>query len=154
MAKKKLKARLPKRIAGVKVPKALRKGPLGQFLGSPAGQAMIVDGLVQAGRALVKADGRPGEALKAFAGSNLQPKGKPGKRHKGGKLGVAELAGGGALAVALQAAAKAFVEHLQQGPPPERRGGQDADTVPVGERGEEVRSFTRKTSPSSVAQAH
>jgi hypothetical protein len=40
------KAKLPKRIAGVKIPKRIRKGPLGQFLCSRAGQAMLAEALL------------------------------------------------------------------------------------------------------------
>ncbi|MGQ7792607.1 hypothetical protein ACUN0C_09380 [Faunimonas sp. B44] len=39
--KKKKKSGLPKTIAGVKIPKEIRKGAVGQFIASPAGQAMI-----------------------------------------------------------------------------------------------------------------
>jgi hypothetical protein len=35
------KNKLPKRILGVKVPKAIRRGAVGKVLGSPAGQALL-----------------------------------------------------------------------------------------------------------------
>lgn len=43
------KTKLPKRIAGVKIPKAIRKGPVGDFLNSSAGQMVIAEALVLAG---------------------------------------------------------------------------------------------------------
>ena len=46
------KAKVPKRIAGVKIPKKIRKGPIGQFLCSRTGQAMMAEALVIAGGAL------------------------------------------------------------------------------------------------------
>lgn len=49
MAKRKLK--LPKKIAGVKIPKAVRKGPVGQFLNSSAGQLLVAEALIAAGGA-------------------------------------------------------------------------------------------------------
>ena len=49
MAKSKLK--LPKRIAGVKIPKKIRKGPVGQFLNSSAGQLLVAEALIAAGGA-------------------------------------------------------------------------------------------------------
>ena len=49
MAKKKLK--LPKRIAGVKIPKTVRKGPVADFLNSPGGQELIAEMLTLAGAA-------------------------------------------------------------------------------------------------------
>ncbi len=49
MAKIKSKPFLPKRIAGVKVPKSVRKGPLGQLLASRTGQALLGEAIVTAG---------------------------------------------------------------------------------------------------------
>ena len=43
---KKLKIRLPKRVAGVKIPKAVRKGPIGDFLNSSGGQVILAQALV------------------------------------------------------------------------------------------------------------
>jgi hypothetical protein len=59
MAKKKKKAaRLPKRIAGVKIPKAVRKsgGALLGQVNTPLGRELIAAGLVAAGAALAKKD--------------------------------------------------------------------------------------------------
>ena len=47
MAKK--KRRLPKRIAGVKAPKWLRKGPLADLLTSRTGQALLAEAIMAAG---------------------------------------------------------------------------------------------------------
>jgi hypothetical protein len=41
--------KVPKRIAGVKIPKAVRKGPIGHFLNSSAGQRLIAEALLVAG---------------------------------------------------------------------------------------------------------
>jgi hypothetical protein len=46
---KKLKTKLPKRIAGVKIPKGIRKGPIGSFLSSSGGQLVIAEVLLAAG---------------------------------------------------------------------------------------------------------
>ena len=43
MAKKR---KVPKRIAGVKVPKAIRKGPIGDFLSSSGGQVVLAEVLL------------------------------------------------------------------------------------------------------------
>lgn len=56
MAKAKLK--LPKRIAGVKIPKKVRKGPVGQFLNSSAGQLLVAEALIAAGGAFVASTDR------------------------------------------------------------------------------------------------
>jgi len=55
MAKQKLK--LPKKIAGVKIPKAVRKGPVGQFLNSSAGQLLVAEALIAAGGAFFATEG-------------------------------------------------------------------------------------------------
>lgn len=51
MAKKKKKAKnhLPKRIAGVKVPKSVRRSRFGALLASPAGQALVAEAVLGAG---------------------------------------------------------------------------------------------------------
>jgi hypothetical protein len=47
--KKKNKSLLPKRIAGVKVPKAVRKGRFAELIASKAGQALIAETIMAAG---------------------------------------------------------------------------------------------------------
>lgn len=42
------KLKLPKRIAGIKIPKTIRKGPVRDFMSSPAGQLVIAEALVAA----------------------------------------------------------------------------------------------------------
>ena len=46
--KKRTKGLLPKRIAGVKVPRAVRKGRFGELLASQTGQALIAEALMGA----------------------------------------------------------------------------------------------------------
>jgi hypothetical protein len=61
------KLKIPKRIAGVKIPKSIRKGAVGQFLGSSAGQVLLAEALLLAGGALAgrRMNGEPaGEALR------------------------------------------------------------------------------------------
>ena len=50
-SKKKSKSVIPKRIAGVKVPKKARKGRFGELLASRTGQAMIARAILVAGEA-------------------------------------------------------------------------------------------------------
>jgi hypothetical protein len=49
---KKFKLRIPKRVAGVKIPKIVRKGPVAKFLNSSAGQLVLAEALVVVGGAL------------------------------------------------------------------------------------------------------
>jgi hypothetical protein len=46
MSKQRIK--IPKRVAGVKVPKPIRKGPIMDFINSTAGQALLAQALVAA----------------------------------------------------------------------------------------------------------
>jgi len=55
---------VPKRIAGMKVPKALRRGRVGRLLASPAGQALIVAAAARAGESLIGRDAQPGSAVR------------------------------------------------------------------------------------------
>lgn len=45
---KRIKVKLPKRVAGVKIPKAARKGPIADFLNSSGGQVLLAEALVLA----------------------------------------------------------------------------------------------------------
>ncbi len=40
------KIKLPKRVAGIKIPKVIRKGPLAEFLNSHAGQMILAEAVV------------------------------------------------------------------------------------------------------------
>jgi hypothetical protein len=45
---KKSRIKLPKRIAGLKIPKVVRKGPVMDFVNSSAGQRLLAEGLMAA----------------------------------------------------------------------------------------------------------
>jgi hypothetical protein len=47
---KALNVKVPKRIAGVKIPKTVRKGPVADFLNSSGGQVLIAEALLLAAR--------------------------------------------------------------------------------------------------------
>ena len=53
---KKSKSFLPKKIAGVKVPKAVRKGPLGELIASPEGPALLAEAVMVARAKQIKAE--------------------------------------------------------------------------------------------------
>lgn len=72
---KKNKSFLPKKIAGVKVPKSVRRGPLGELIASPTGPALIAEA-VMAARAKTFKDGskiKVGEVDRDDAGSKKNP---------------------------------------------------------------------------------
>jgi hypothetical protein len=107
MAKKR-KNLLPKRIAGVKVPKAVRKGRFGELLASPAGQALLAEAVMAvgavAGAKKVADDPDARDTLKATAGD---------VRDAAAGAGKTATAASGVLAYALGEAARSFAEALQ-----------------------------------------
>ena len=70
---KKIKIKLPKKIAGVKIPKVIRKGPIGEFMNSGAGQVILAEALVAAAALFTasKTDGvrRLGNAMTGKTGN-------------------------------------------------------------------------------------
>ena len=58
--------KLPKRVAGIKIPKVIRKGALGHFLNSKAGQLVLAETLLAAAAAFTaaKADTTVGDTVR------------------------------------------------------------------------------------------
>lgn len=114
MAKKQKKAKglIPRKIAGVKVPKAVRKGRFGELLASKTGQAIIAQAILGAGAVAAGVKAKDSPKLRKYA--------------KGAKETVAETthdAGRQArdvssnLAYAVGLAARAFADALKRGEP-------------------------------------
>jgi hypothetical protein len=110
MAKKKNKQKslLPKRIAGVKVPKVLRKGRAGQFLASPLGAAILADALLAAGAATVAQEAKPGSAVRKLASKTREEMEEAAAVAKRGGHASTD-----ALREAFAAASRAFAEKLR-----------------------------------------
>jgi len=128
MAKKKRKTKslLPKRIAGVKVPKAVRKGRFGELLASRTGQVLIAEAIMAAGA--VAGAKKAGESPKARhlvheAAERVRHAGDGGSREIG--------AASATLAYALGEAARSFADALRQGDDgheaPRRAAQEDGD---------------------------
>ena len=112
------KLKLPKRIAGIKIPKTIRKGPVGEFMSSPAGQLVIAEALVAAAGVFTvkKAD----ENLDAAEVA----------KHPGdsARRVVQALTASGSdqserLTFALKEAARAFKTAMENGPPAQASDG-------------------------------
>ncbi|MFC3069913.1 hypothetical protein [Phenylobacterium soli] len=112
MSKKK-KNFLPKTIAGVKVPKAVRKGRLGELIASPAGQAAIAEAVMAvgavAGAKKVKDSPKARSAL-----AEVADRLRDGAGDASHKTGKAASVASGAIAYALGEAARSFAEALQR----------------------------------------
>lgn len=79
-------AKIPKRIAGIKIPKQIRKGALASLLRTPAGQILMAELLIVVGGAIATAanpDTRSGRALRLAMNEGLQglQGGKRGKQN-------------------------------------------------------------------------
>ena len=151
MAKKRKNA-IPKRIAGMKVPKGLRKGRVGQLLASPVGQALIVGAVARAGETLIGRAPRPGSADgKAAAqsqGAQFQAAQSQGAQSQAAQAQAAVAAfspGAGessaAFVYALRQAARAFVTAMQEqrvAARAEGGGGREPGPEPAGRDEESV----------------
>ena len=115
---KKVKIKLPKKVAGVKIPKVIRKGPIGQFLNSGAGQVILAETLVA--------------ATAMFAAEK-----KGGVRRLGKALAGAGVDQTERLANACKAAGRAFREALQH---------DDADALEVDAETPPANAKTKKKS--------
>ena len=105
MAKKKSKkGALPKRIAGVKVPKRLRRD-LNGLLGSKLGRSIVADALVAAGAAMVGTQAKKGSQTRRLLHDH------PPAGASGGALA----SGSSALAFALGEASRSFIDALHRG---------------------------------------
>lgn len=115
---KKSKNLLPKKIAGVKVPKNVRKGRLGELLMSPRGQALIAEAVMAAGAVVgakkLKDTPKARKAL-AKAGSSAKQAGDDAVKDAG-----AATAG---IAYALGEAARSFADALHREPERETAAG-------------------------------
>jgi hypothetical protein len=61
--------KIPKRVAGMKIPKAIRKGPIVDFINSPAGQLVLAQTLIAIGgwytaKEGTDPDSRTGDAIR------------------------------------------------------------------------------------------
>ena len=137
MAKKR-KNKLPKRLAGVKVPKALRKGEIGKFLVSPEGQKLVAQGLAAAG-AMIAATQAP-KAVKAAKEPAAEA------THAGQEAAHQVAQAGSTLGSALTAAAQAYAKTLR-GEPRSFEGQPDTTSVtPI--RGRAAKGESSATSPA------
>jgi hypothetical protein len=144
MAKKKKAAKLPKRIAGVRISKVLRRGAIADFVASPFGQDLFAEILYHAGVGVMRRVGDSDAMYDAERGLR-----RASRRTSNLAAGAASAAVGGASAVAhaISVAAHAFVDTLRnarhdvesdqlaedneeemQAPMPARRRGKAAST--------------------------
>jgi hypothetical protein len=105
---KKSKRLIPKRIAGVKVPRSVRKGRFGELLASRTGQAMIAQAILGAGAVAA--------GLKAKDSPRAQSAAHKVRKAVGERAEtVANATGADNFAYALSEAARSFAEALRKG---------------------------------------
>jgi len=107
--KRKKKSLLPKRVGGVKVPKALRKGRAARFMASPAGVALLTDMALAAGAWTVAKGTKPDSKVrKGLDRTHLQLSTLADRGEDAGKRSAEALKG------AFSAAATAFADALRK----------------------------------------
>jgi hypothetical protein len=152
MAKSKKKSLLPKRIAGVKVPKAVRKGRMGAAITSPSGRAVLAELIMAAaavaGAKKVKDSPKARNALSDVADRLRDGAGDTGKAAKG--AGKAANVATGAVTFAVAEAARAFVDALER-----RRSASGEEATAPGPEGwtEAADALESKKKPSSFEGA-
>lgn len=138
--------KVPKRIAGVKIPKAIRKGPVVDFLNTPAGQVVLAQAVLLIGGAFAVDKARDNNGV-------LHPM----DTLKGAGQDLRERAGSTAakLTRAFAAAAHAFRDAMESGDDEElpragAHGGEQlaASAEPMEEPLENARKKTRVRSES------
>jgi len=118
---KKSKKALPKKIAGVKVPKSIRKGRFGEFLTSPAGQKLVAEAIVAVGAVASAGKAAKSDKAKDLAGA-AKDRAADLKQDAGAKASDAS----GVIAYAVGEAVRSFTDAIR------RHDGKAADVADHG----------------------
>jgi hypothetical protein len=147
---KKLKLKLPKRVAGVKIPKSIRKGPVGQFLNSGAGQILIAEALVAAAGALAVSSSDPNSRVGDMVRHPIDATRRAGRHAKRAGAQHAER-----MSYALQEAARAFRDAMEIAPaeaPPREETWQEVATRSEVQSGATSEAAAKKKQTSSRSE--
>jgi hypothetical protein len=147
---RKLKIKIPKRVAGIKIPKTVRKGPLIHFLNSSAGQVLLAEGLMVLGGALGLRSADPDSGMGHLARHPLDS-----LRHLGLEASTRADGAGAAvsheskkLSVAFSEAIRAFRAAMDEATPEDGEAAQDPEEATAGE-GVATPERAKKKQPSS-----
>ena len=122
---KKSKSFLPKKIAGVRVPKKVRRGRFGELLASQSGQKLIAEAILGASAVAAGAMAAKDPDVRRKA-SHVKHKALDAGEHAAHDTGAA----GAAFAHALSEAARAFAETLRRGQGGEPRSFATSEEAP------------------------
>jgi hypothetical protein len=125
---KKSKSVLPKKIAGVKVPKSIRKGHFGEFLTSPTGQKIVAEAIVAVGAVASAHKAAKSDKAKEIAGA-AKDKLADAKDGAGDKASDAS----GVIAYAIGEAVRSFTDAIRSR---EERGEAERFHTDDGDAGE------------------
>jgi hypothetical protein len=143
---KKLKVKLPKRIAGIKIPRVVRKGPVADFMNSSGGQILIAEALVLAAGAFtakhVDSDSPTAEALH----HPIKTAKSVSERATDGDVAQQVTRNSERFAHAFRAAAQAFRRALEQD------GGETLDTT--SEPASDISKKKSSTSRTGTSSPH
>jgi hypothetical protein len=141
MAKK--KSFLPRKIAGVKVPKSVRRGRFGELLASQSGQAILAEAIVAAGAAVGAKKVADSPRAKRVVGAAAQR-----VQDAGHDVADKATAATGVLAYALGEAARSFAQALNR---PDGGNGVPSDAAWTPDPPIEAESKKKPGPPSEAA---
>ena len=122
--RKKTKGLIPRKIAGVKVPKSVRKGRFGELLASKSGQALIAQAILGAGAVAAGIKAKDSPKVRKFT---ADAKHRFEDAGQGAKDNTADA--GSTVAYAFGEAARTFVEALRRGENRSFAAAEDAETA-------------------------
>ncbi|MDB6088000.1 MAG: hypothetical protein JWN85_784 [Gammaproteobacteria bacterium] len=124
---KKFKVSIPKRVAGLKIPRAVRKGPVAKFLNSSAGQLLLAEALMLiAGALAAEARGSGSGPVERLRNSLSAAAKRGGERADIGR-------GSSMLSAAFGDAIRTFRTSLEQRLAQERETTREGTTAEAGE---------------------
>jgi hypothetical protein len=132
---RKLKVKIPKRVAGMKIPKTVRKGPLRDFLNSSAGQLLLAEGLIVLGSAVAVRRADPDSRVGWFARHPLDSMRDVGRAtsRRADWAGETISRESGKLSLAFSEAIRAFRAAMDQAEPADASTTQDAAEIMSGD---------------------
>jgi len=110
---KKSKNALPKKIAGVKVPKSIRKGRFGEFLTSPAGQKLVAEAIVAVGAVAGARKAAKSDTAKDLAGAAKDKAADLKDSAKGLRADARASDASGVIAYAVGEAVRSFTDAIR-----------------------------------------
>jgi hypothetical protein len=125
------KLKVPKRIGGVKIPKSIRKGPVGSFLNSSTGQLLVAEAILAVGGVLAARNTDPHSPAGTALRHPLKQLGRASRAtvHRGSRAKEALADGTDRFAQAFGEGVAAFRAAFEREPSQQQFGESEAKVV-------------------------